>query len=66
MWQWNCVELALLSKIPSIRSVVVALEIIRAWCGTYHVQTIPRCVAGDDIDFLIGVEPDHILEFESA
>ena len=32
-----------------------------ACCDTYHVKTIPGCVASDDIDFLIGVEPNHIL-----
>ena len=29
--------------------------------GTYHVETIPRCVASDNIDFFVGVEPDHVL-----
>ena len=30
-------------------------------CDTYHVKTIPGCVASDDVDFLVGVEPNNIL-----
>lgn len=32
-----------------------------AFCDTYHIKTIPGCVASDDIDFLVGVEPNNIL-----
>lgn len=47
------VELYSVSKVTSI---VVSEN------NTYHVETIPRCVASDDVDFFVGVQPNNILE----
>lgn len=49
---------------------VVAVELNRVsvcrncieWAlETYHVETVPRCVAGDDLSFLVLGQPDDVL-----